>query len=193
MNPFSLFDPYLIRSIFDSGTNLTSAEPFVSHPREVREILIEVKDGNEQSGHSGLSPTIQDVTGIAHELGPEIEWTVTIAEDIPTALVAPWNERNDNILGDYSHVSHSGPSAPGLDDLPDYGNDIEEEMIQAAIEASKRDAEIDYPDQNDPMPQQRQSHLEDELAHAVSLSLKVCCSFISSATSIIIGLPSNMN
>lgn len=33
-------------------------------------------------------------------------------------------------------------------------------------------------DLSDPEPQQRQPHLEDpELAHAVSLSLKVLCSF----------------
>ncbi|KAJ4981974.1 hypothetical protein NE237_032811 [Protea cynaroides] len=73
---------------------------------------------------------------------------------------------------------------PALD--RDYGNDIEEEIVEeeivrAAIEASKREAEEGYPNQpfdiasesSTPGIQQRQPRLEDtELAHAVSLSLK---------------------
>lgn len=181
LNPFSLLDPNnLSRSIFDSGPGFASGAPFVSHPREVREIPIEVKDGNEQSGHSGLTPTIQEVTGTEDECGPEIHGTVIIDDEdddniptTPAARATRQSERNNNALGDR-------PSAPGIDDLPtDYNNDIEEEMIRAAIEASKRDAEIDHSNQSDPMPRQMQPPLEDaELAHAVSLSLKVSCSII---------------
>ncbi|KAM7494204.1 hypothetical protein LguiB_028813 [Lonicera macranthoides] len=176
LNPFSLLDPNnLSRSIFDSSPGFTSGAPVVTHPREVREIPIEVKDGNEQSGNSGLAPTIQEVTGTEDERGPEIHGTVVIDDEdddnniptTPTARATRQSERNNSALGDR-------PSAPGIDDLPtDYNNDIEEEMIRAAIEASKRDAEIGHSSQSDPMPQQRQPPLEDaELAHAVSLSLK---------------------
>ncbi|MCI45887.1 FAS-associated factor 2-B, partial [Trifolium medium] len=61
-------------------------------------------------------------------------------------------------------------------------NDIEEEMIRAAIEASKREAEENYSnhelgrqtDLSESGPNPRQTFLEDpELAHAVSLSLRV--------------------
>lgn len=52
------------------------------------------------------------------------------------------------------------------DDFPDmYGNNVEEEMIQAALEASKRDAEE---------VELNQLQEVDELSRAVSLSLKVC-------------------
>lgn len=186
MNPFSLFDrearssifdrvPNLVSSIFDRVPSSASRAPFVSHPREVREIPIEVKDGNEQSSHSGHAPTIQDVTGTENDYGPEIHGTVIIdeedAEDLPTgptAQVAPGDVGNDGISG-YPGIINSGPSAPGINNIPDYSNDIEEEMIRAAIEASKKDTE------SEPMPQQSEPLIEDpELAQAVSLSLKVC-------------------
>lgn len=183
MNPFSLLDPNLSRSIFDSGTDFRSGSPFVSHPREVREIPIEVKDGNAGSGPSGLGPKIEDVTETHHEPGPEIQGTVIIDdedEDIPGAPIARVSvhgELNEILSGVNSRGTVSRPSAPQVDDLHDYGNDIEEEMIRAAIEASKRDADIVDPSGS--VPPQRQSPLEDpELAHAVSLSLKVCCPIV---------------
>ncbi|KAA8522349.1 hypothetical protein F0562_013290 [Nyssa sinensis] len=185
MNPFSLLDANLSSSLFDSGPDLTSRGPFVSHPREVREIPIEVKDGTEQSGHSGLAPTIEDVTGAEQARDSEIHGTVIFddEEDIPVASAAHTarqNDRKDDVLGDSCYGTHPRPSAPGIHDLPGYGNDIEEEMIRAAIEASKRDVEQSYPKQLGPIndlsgsgSQQRQSQLDDsELAQAVSLSLK---------------------
>lgn len=147
LNPFSLIDPHFGSSIVDSGT-------VVSHPREVHEIPIEVRDGNEQSDHSGSAPTIEDVSGNAEAQGPEIRGTVIIDDDDdlptnPVANAAGGNAENDLTLGGHprapvSQISApiSQPSAPVIDDLPDYSNDIEEQMIRAAIEASKRDAEM---------------------------------------------------
>ncbi|KAI8030304.1 Plant UBX domain-containing protein 8, partial [Camellia lanceoleosa] len=194
LNMFSLLDPDFSRSLFDSGPGLTTRAPFVSHPREVREIPIEFKDGSEQEGHSGLVPSIEDVTETAQAQGPETHGTVIIDEDddedIPTAPsghAAGQNEQEDDVLGNNSGGTYPMPTAPGIDDLPDYSNEIEEEMVRAAIEASKRevgkgylDQQFDAPDYlNNPGTRQRQSHLEDaELAHAVSLSLKVCDFFI---------------
>ncbi|CAL5360002.1 unnamed protein product [Camellia sinensis] len=188
LNPFSLLDPDFSRSLFDSGPDLPTRAPFVSHPREVREIPIEVKDGSEQEGHSGLVPSIEDVTETAQAQGPETHGTVIIDEDddedIPTAPsghAAGQNEQENDALGNNSRGTYPMPTAPGIDDLPDYSNDIEEEMVRAAIEASKRevgkgylDQQFDAPDYlSNPGTQQRQSHLEDaELAHAVSLSMK---------------------
>ncbi|KAF7127234.1 hypothetical protein RHSIM_Rhsim11G0003600 [Rhododendron simsii] len=175
LSPFSLLNPDFHRGLFDSGTNITSREPFVSHPREVREIPIEVKDEGEQSGLSDLAPTIEDVTGTAFAQGPENQGTVIIDndEDISTAPSGQ-NDQNDGFLGYNPRGTYPRPSAPGIDDLPYYNNDIEEEMVRAAIEASKRDRSFGvHDDLSNPVIQQRQSRLEDpELAQAVSLSLK---------------------
>lgn len=158
LNPFSLLDPSIHRRFFDGASD--SLEPRVTHPREVREIPIEVKNGGDPSGHA---PTIKDVTESADTHGPDNRGTVIIDEvdeDIPAATAGQSTPRNDG---------HSSPTAPAFDNLADYSNDIEEEMIRAAIEASKREAE----NVSGSGTEHRQPHLEDDdLAHAVSLSLK---------------------
>ncbi|KAL2547358.1 Plant UBX domain-containing protein 8 [Forsythia ovata] len=183
VNPFSLLDPNCTRSIFDRGTDFASRSPSVSHPREVNQIPIEVKDGNGPSSDSASTPTVEDVTESAQDHGPEIQGTVIIDDEDnddnvpngPTTHVARHHEPE----GGNFRPTRARPSAPTIVDEADYSNDIEEEMVRAAIEASKQDAamseqQIDnYSDLRDPMPQPRQSHPEDtEFAHAVSLSLK---------------------
>lgn len=159
MNPSSLLEPNSTRSVFDTGTDFASRPPFLSHPREVRQIPIEIKNGNEKVDNKDIHTT-------------------------PFASAAAQNE-GKNVLTDYLYPAHSQPSSSGIDDLPEYTNDIEEEMLQAALEASKRDAEIGY--------LQMHSHLEDaDLARVLSLSLKVCCSIILLYTPYILILsPSN--
>ncbi|PQQ21400.1 plant UBX domain-containing protein 8 isoform X2 [Prunus yedoensis var. nudiflora] len=88
INPFSLLNPSFGSSIFESGSDFRERAPFVTHPREVREIPIEVKDGGNPSSHSGHAPTIDDVTGTAHAYGPGIPGTVIIDDeddDVPAA------------------------------------------------------------------------------------------------------------
>lgn len=184
LNPFSLLDSTIGRGIFGTHLDSTVQAPFVTHPREVREIPIEVKDGNQSTSQAGHVPTIEDVTGIeAH--GPDIHGTVIINDedddDTLPAQVAHQDEQRHKILADTSLGSSARPSAPESENLPDSSNDIEEEMLRAAIEASKREAEENYRnhklggqiDSNESGPQSKQSYLEDpELAHAVSLSLK---------------------
>ncbi|KAJ0104529.1 hypothetical protein Patl1_18685 [Pistacia atlantica] len=142
LNPFSLLDPNI----------------------QVREIPIEVKDGSDQSGQA---PTIEDVTESTHAHGSESHGTVIVDEvdeDAQVAMTAPATVRNDG-----SHERHSSPTAPAFENLPDYSNDIEEEMVRAAIEASKREVE----DLSDSRTEHRRTPVEDaDLAHAVSLSLK---------------------
>ncbi|CAA2966668.1 plant UBX domain-containing 8-like isoform X2 [Olea europaea subsp. europaea] len=156
-NTFSLLGPNFTGSIVDRGTDFTSGSHFVSHPREVRRIPIEMKDGNGPMGDSGSAPTNEDVTVSAQDHGG----TVIIDDD------------------DEANVPNGPISAPTIVDEADYNKDIEEEMVRAAIEASKQDAakseqQLDnYSDIRDPMPQPRQSHPEDaEFDHAVSSSLK---------------------
>lgn len=141
LNPFSLLDPSIRRSFLEGGPDFMTRErePHVTQPREVREIPVEVKDGGDQSGHA---PTIEDVTESVNAHGPGNQGTVIINEvdeDIPAATTAQSAPRNDGSVD-----RQSSPTAPAFDSLPDYSNDIEEEMIRAAIEASKQDAEVSF-------------------------------------------------
>ncbi|XP_058086722.1 plant UBX domain-containing protein 8-like isoform X2 [Magnolia sinica] len=128
---------------------------------------------NSQSSHSGPHPTIEGFSGSVYVRGSETRENVRIVdkedEDLaiaPAAHAVGENEGND------AYDRRPRHSVPQLDNVPDYGNDIEEEMVQAAIEASKREAEDGYPSHQlgikDGLP-----HAEDvELADVVSLSLK---------------------
>ncbi|RWR89365.1 plant UBX domain-containing protein 8 [Cinnamomum micranthum f. kanehirae] len=168
LNPFSILDSSFHRSFFDGrGTaDVANRAPWVLHPREVREIPIEFKDGSDPSGQSGSRPIVEDVTGSTHAHGPEVHGTViTNDEDEEDIPVAP----------------HSAPSAPQPHNVTDYGDDIEEEMLKAAIEASKRDAEEGHSNHqfgaHIDTSGSRLEHRSDlsenvELARAVSLSLK---------------------
>nr|KAJ0223063.1 hypothetical protein LSAT_V11C200086680 [Lactuca sativa] len=126
INPFSLLDVNFTRSIFNSGPGFRGSEPFLSHPREVRQIPIEVEDGPKTCAH-----------------------VIIDDDDFPTSL--------PSCVGLNTRLT---ASAPRISDSPDHG--IEEEMIRAAIEASKQDSHM-----------VKGKQLEDpELAQAVSLSLK---------------------
>lgn len=128
MGPFSLLDSNFGRNIFDNDPFVPRPPPFVSHPRDVRQIPIEVKDSSGPSERSSDAPTIEDVTETAHVQGPATQGTVIIDE-----------ESDDDIP--FAPTRRSAGSAPN--NIQDY-NDIEEEMIRAAIEASKREAEVRF-------------------------------------------------
>ncbi|XP_010255516.1 PREDICTED: plant UBX domain-containing protein 8-like isoform X2 [Nelumbo nucifera] len=188
LNSFSLLDPSFRRSSFEGrgASNFPSHEQLVSHPREVKEIPIEVKDGGNHSGFSGSGPIIEDATEAVHAHVPKICGNVIIDEedeDIPTALPANTSGQNtsqDRFSGGNVHQRDHRPSALVLDSMTDYSNDIEEEMVQAAIEASKWEVEErnsnqrSAPDDSTGIgTESRHSNLEDaEFERAVSLSLK---------------------
>lgn len=155
LNRFPFIDPDFSSHLFDrrdpfNGTESTGRAPFVSHPREVRQIPIEVRDGDESSARSGHGPIIVDVTDTEHLQGPEIRGRISIDDDEDEEYVSN------------AHTYHR-PSAPN------YHTDIEEEMLRAALEASRKEAE----ESESLRPQRRQPHVEDsELAYAISESLK---------------------
>ncbi|GKU95327.1 hypothetical protein SLEP1_g8698 [Rubroshorea leprosula] len=162
-NPSSFPGANFRRSFLDVVSNITPREPFVSRPREVREIPIEDKDGNEPSSRSRNAPIIEDVTETAQDHGPGMRETA-IVKEVDDDSTAQGVRQNDSF-------QHRGvrPHAPAFHNVQDSRNDIEEEMIKAAIEASKWDVE----ELSDHHPQHNPSHSEDaELAEAVSLSLK---------------------
>ncbi|CAN8308293.1 unnamed protein product [Cochlearia groenlandica] len=162
MGPFSLLNPNFGRSIFDSDPLMPRPPPFVSHPREVRQIPIEVKDSSGPSERSGNAPTIEDVTETAHVHGPATQGTVIIEEEV---------ESDDDIpFAPIRRSRQIRPDVSAPNNTQEY-NDIEEEMIRAAIEASKTETEGLI----DPSPEVRPSRMEDEddIAKAVTMSLKV--------------------
>ncbi|KAL5060983.1 hypothetical protein RYX36_032587 [Vicia faba] len=137
LHPFSLLDPALGRSIFYTHLGSTNQRPFVTHPREVMEIPIEVNNGSQSTPQDGHTPIVKDVTGTVHAQRSGTHGSVVIIiddddDDTPPALT--------HTLPDSSII----PSAPNFDNLPDSGNDIEEAMICAAIESSKQKAEENY-------------------------------------------------
>ncbi|KAL5205588.1 hypothetical protein ABZP36_033797 [Zizania latifolia] len=139
-DPFALMDPNFQRSFFDriGSTDTFDHGPHVSHPRELREIPIEVKDSNPQTGPSSQAPIIEDVTGHESSHGPEVHGAIVIDDDDEQPSASPSLHANiDSSL----QSNPSIPTAPPLVHVTDYNNDIEEEMIRAAIEASKKDAE----------------------------------------------------
>uniref|UniRef100_A0ACD6AIN7 Uncharacterized protein n=1 Tax=Avena sativa TaxID=4498 RepID=A0ACD6AIN7_AVESA len=163
-NPFDILDPSFVDR---AAAGLFGRGPQVTHPREVRQIPIEVKDS--QTGSSGQGPVIEDVTGRESSYGPEVHGTVVIDDDddnLPSAH-AP------NIPRNTPDTYYFPPSAPPLVNVSDYNNDIEEEMIRAAIEASRRDVEGLTNGSNDGGPENAPHVRDDDLAEAVSLSLEV--------------------
>lgn len=141
-NPFPLLNDNFTRRYHDEVSDFGVHAPSVSNPREAREIPIEFKDGNGPSGNSGHGPVIEDVTGRDSNNGPTVCGTAIVdeADDditaVSTAHVAQLNVREEIS----SHYGNGQPSAPVFDNSSDF-TDIEEEMIRAAIEASKRDIE----------------------------------------------------
>ncbi|KAF8113099.1 hypothetical protein N665_0056s0004 [Sinapis alba] len=115
---------------------------------------IEVRDSSGPSGRS-----IEDVTETVNVQSPATQGAVTIDEesdddDVPFAPT----RRSRQVI----------PAAPN--NIQDY-NDIEEEMIQAAIEASK----VEVEGLSNPLPVERlPSHMgdDDDVAKAVTMSLK---------------------
>ncbi|CAD6264964.1 unnamed protein product [Miscanthus lutarioriparius] len=168
-NPFALLDPGFASitagDIFGRG-------PRVTQPRDVRQIPIEVKDSNTQTGSSGQGPIIEDVTGRESFYGPEVHGTVIVDEDDEDLPSTP-SAHDPMIPSSASHPNHSMPSAPPVVDVSDYNNDIEEEMIRAAIEASKREAEgMKNVLSSGESENTSRGRGDDELARAVSLSLE---------------------
>lgn len=181
LNPFSLLDDRFTRGLLDDSltrryfngiSNFGNSEPFVSHPREVREIPIEVKDGKVASGHSGSGPVIEEVTGSEYDSShPAVRGTVIFDEKDANPTASATHNENEDVVVTGSHSGNARAFGSENANSPDI-DDVEEEMIRAAIEASRR--EIEGRSHVGPDHERRPSHPEDsELAHAVSLSLKV--------------------
>uniref|UniRef100_A0A0D9XAH1 UBX domain-containing protein n=1 Tax=Leersia perrieri TaxID=77586 RepID=A0A0D9XAH1_9ORYZ len=166
--PFDNLFSVLDHSLLERAAAVFGQGPLVAHPRELRRIA--VNDNNPQTCSSGRDPVIEDVTGHESSHGPEIHGTVVVDEDdddnLPSAQ-DPHRPRNT------SRLNYSVPSAPPSVGVSDYNNDIEEEMVRAAREASKRDAEGLT---NGPSSRERENASgardDDDIARAVSMSLE---------------------
>uniref|UniRef100_A0A0E0ENN0 UBX domain-containing protein n=1 Tax=Oryza meridionalis TaxID=40149 RepID=A0A0E0ENN0_9ORYZ len=166
-NPFSFLD----QGFLERAAAVYGEGPHITHPREVRRIDVEVKDNNTPAGSSGHGPVIEDVTGHEFSHGPEIRGTVAIDEDddddnLPSA-------QDTRLPSNPSSSNYSVPRAPPIDNVSDYNNDIEEEMVRAAIEASKRDADgLTNGLRSGERENASRGRDDDEIARAVSMSLE---------------------
>uniref|UniRef100_A0ACD5YDZ1 Uncharacterized protein n=1 Tax=Avena sativa TaxID=4498 RepID=A0ACD5YDZ1_AVESA len=136
-DPFALMDPNFQQRFFDraGSAGTTNHDSHGSHPREA---TVEVNDSNIQTGPSGQASVVGNVTGHGSSYGPEFRETIIIDDDedeLPYGI----SSQHANIPSSVSQPNPPLPTAPPLVHVTD--NDIEEEMIRAAIEASKREAE----------------------------------------------------
>lgn len=138
VNHFSPLESDYSTSIIDNVTDIVPRASHISRPREVMDIPTDVKDGTGTSAQSGSAPIIEDITETAHVHGSETRGPVIIDDDEESTR----NVRITEIEGRGNRGSsvQYGASAPTVIDVPDDTDDIEEEMIRAAIEASKQDA-----------------------------------------------------
>lgn len=167
--------------------------PYVSYPRNVRNIPIESKDEEGQVGDENATPAIEEVSASVHAQGPEVRGTVIFDDDDELPSTASSTFRAGSISrggynsNSYPHGRELRPSAPQVTEEPiaaiEEGSAIEEEMLQAAIEASKREAEeANMRQQHGLISDQLVSGVDhhqitpisddDEFARAVSLSIK---------------------
>lgn len=136
-DPFALMDPNFQQRFFDrvGSAGTTNHDAQGSHPREA---TVEAKDSNIQAGPSAQDSVVANVTGHGFSYGPEFHETIIIDDDedeLPYGL----SSQHANIPSSVSQPNPPLPTAPPLVHVTD--NDIEEEMIRAAIEASKGEAE----------------------------------------------------
>ncbi|KAL2653947.1 hypothetical protein R1flu_022075 [Riccia fluitans] len=171
--------------------------PRVSHPRQVRNVPIDWRDDESTSPSYGPSTVrIEELPGdVDTEHFQPIHTQAMVDDELPSTTSSvhrPFPEQSGTRR--YPSMPYPGPnmnpenpSAPRIAEVPaagsEEGNEIEEEMLRAAIEASKRDAEnaskmsADLPQDGtgssggERFPTVRSSE-DDDLARAVSLSLK---------------------
>lgn len=141
VNHFSPLESDYSTSIIDNVTDIVPRASHISRPREVMDIPTDVKDGTGTSAQSGSAPIVEDITETAHVHGSETRGPVII-DDGDDDEESTRNVRITEIEGRGNRGSsvQYGASAPTVIDVPDDTDDIEEEMIRAAIEASKQDA-----------------------------------------------------
>lgn len=141
VNHFSSLEPNFHTSIIDNVTGIASRTSSISHPRGIREIPVEVNDGTEISARSGNALNTEDITETAHVHGSGIRGTV-ISDDNDDDDTPNVHMPDVDVPGNRGSSVQLGPSAPTVIDVPDDSFDIEEEMIRAAIEASRQDAAL---------------------------------------------------
>lgn len=172
-----------------STRNTTSV---VYQPRDVRAVPIDWRDEEEPRvrPHAGSGPLIEEIPATeASQLPSQSHGRIIIDdEDVPSTASSVLRTGgevggrslygNNNFTQDFP-PGNSSLNPPLIDEIP--ANDIEEEMLRAAIEASRKEAEAAtrrmMPDYTEDLSvvegdEARMNTEEDDLARAVSMSLK---------------------
>eukprot|EP00252_Welwitschia_mirabilis_P022128 TRINITY_DN5896_c0_g1_i1.p1 TRINITY_DN5896_c0_g1~~TRINITY_DN5896_c0_g1_i1.p1 ORF type:complete len:589 (-),score=133.51 TRINITY_DN5896_c0_g1_i1:345-2111(-) len=151
----------------------THPEFYMPRPRVTREIPIEDSTPNSTS-----APNIVDTSNTVYAQGSQTRDRVENEENLPSTTSSFRQPSVPEISYPNSYYDVS-PSAPSVRN--DEGSDIEEQMLKAAIEASKKEAEVSsvmqhqYPTRDvegSGVDQSASSFEDDDFARAVSLSLK---------------------
>uniref|UniRef100_A0A0C9QM09 TSA: Wollemia nobilis Ref_Wollemi_Transcript_25401_2356 transcribed RNA sequence n=1 Tax=Wollemia nobilis TaxID=56998 RepID=A0A0C9QM09_9CONI len=191
-----IFNPYRLPGVglvgmFEGRSAFDVPSQSISRPRNVRNIPIESNDEGDQIVDRTSAPVIEELPTSVNTQGADIRGTVILDDDdLPSTASSNYREGLIARCGSYNpgtyiHGGEFMPSAPRVTEEPmvsnDEGNDIEEEMLRAAIEASKREAEEEIRrhqhgineeqigsrvDQNTPRVE------DDDYERALSLSLK---------------------
>eukprot|EP01018_Ginkgo_biloba_P018066 Gb_05634 [translate_table: standard] len=164
------------------------SQPHVSLPRDVRAISVDSKEEESQFADPPSVPTIVEVpASVNAQRVSEAQRNVILDDDdLPSTASSIFRAGPDARGGSYNpnaylHGRDLRPSAPQLTVASEEGNAIEEEMLLAAIEASRREAEEANRRRQQGVTQdllgagtdQSMPRVEDDqLAEAVSLSLK---------------------
>ncbi|KAL3685924.1 hypothetical protein R1sor_003946 [Riccia sorocarpa] len=185
---------FLGRPVFPTDRG---SAPRVSHPREVRDVPIDWRD--EEPTFPSYGPSTVRIEELPDNVDTQhlqpIHTPAMVDEEVPNAdssLHRPLAEqsgarRYPSMMYPGPDMNPENPSAPRIAEVPVTGSedgiDIEEEMLRAAIEASRREAENASKRSVDPLqdvtgvnggerfPTVRSSE-DDDLARAVTLSLK---------------------
>ncbi|CAM6127148.1 unnamed protein product [Calypogeia fissa] len=176
----------------------------VAHPPDVRNIPIDWQDDDDGPSYHpvGLSnPRIEEIpSSVDAEQLPLNHHHAMVDDEVPSTATSAFRSSGETIgpqrFGGPTHPEGDldpafNPNAPRIAEVPvmasDEGVDIEEEMLRAAIEASKREAAeasrrgsaADISEEAmvggnpaERFPQGRATTEDDDLARAVTLSLK---------------------
>eukprot|EP00252_Welwitschia_mirabilis_P025660 TRINITY_DN8126_c0_g1_i3.p1 TRINITY_DN8126_c0_g1~~TRINITY_DN8126_c0_g1_i3.p1 ORF type:complete len:296 (-),score=79.59 TRINITY_DN8126_c0_g1_i3:232-1119(-) len=122
---------------------MSNVEPHVSHPRDVRKIDIEWKDTESKASRPSHEPIIEEIPEEEHEgYEPGLEGNVTVVDDDNPHIGSTSPEDTEFQEKHHRNVMSSTPIITEVQDTSlSVVDDLDEELLKAAIEESRKEAE----------------------------------------------------